>query len=510
MEESRWVLPIRRAACLALLTLVAMVWFAGLVTAAPPLKAATAAPAAAPAPPPSSLQKSLAPLADRYAADAKAVVGLHVIRLSDGAVLCDVRGDQPLIPASNQKIVSSAVALKRLGRDFEFKTNLYLVGKDVLVVGDLDPTLGDERLAKAANESIYAVLDGWASALKQAGVKEIQELVLEHGIFRDAYAHPDWPADQLNRWYGAGLAGLNFNDNCMDVSFVVSGAAVSAVLSPQTRFLEVQNQVRVGKQDAWSLRFNANGTKATLAGTVVRGSGEPQSIAVPEPPVLLGMTLAERLTAAGLEIKAGINITGAGWPALPKDARLIATASTPLGNALFRANKFSLNMMAEAMFLRSSVELNTPATWERAAAVARKTLIADYGLDGAQFSIADGSGLGRGNRISPANLTRLLRALVNEPRFTSALPVAGVDGSLQKRSQSWACKGRVIAKTGYISNVSALSGYVLDGDGRPVLAFSTLVNGPTWGQKQSARGLHEDICETLTSYVDQTAATSGR
>ena len=163
---------------------------------------AGAADEAPPAPPEPA--RSVAQIVQRLISDTGAKVSVRAVRLSDGAVLCDADGERPMIPASNQKILTAAVALKRLGADFAFRTKIAIVGKDLVVFADGDPTIGDERLAVAAGKDIYHAFDRWAAAVKAAGVEKVPgDLVVRAGLFQPPMVHPDWPKDQLQSWYAA-------------------------------------------------------------------------------------------------------------------------------------------------------------------------------------------------------------------------------------------------------------------------------------------------------------------
>jgi len=448
---------------------------------------------------PASISARIAALVGRFRAETGSAVGVHVIDLTDGSVLCDIQSARPLSPASNQKILTAAVALKRLGPDFHFRTTITLAGRDLVVRGDGDPTTGDARLASARNETIYAAMDRWAAALKRAGVRRIKgNLLIDASIFQGPFVHPDWPTRQLQRWYAAPVAGVNFNDNCMDIRFVVAHGRARAVIQPLSRYILVDNRVKVGRRHLWHCRFDQAGTSVTLTGTVRRTTPDALPVAVPDPPALFGCVLADRLARAGIGL-AGRIVVGATRPVGP--VRLIAEERTPLADALRRAEKDSLNMMAECILLRSAAGEGRAASWQRAARLARTVLIEDYGLDGGQFSVSDGSGLSRKNRASPAVLTRLLRALVKEPTFVRSLAVAGTDGSMRRRLRG-PCRGRVLAKTGSLAGISALSGYVLDRAGRPALTFSVLTNGRTYGGGLSAKVMEDRICRLLVRAVD--------
>ncbi len=446
------------------------------------------------------LEKSLQAVVAGYRAASGSSVGLHVINLADGATMCDISAEKPMIPASNQKILTSAVALKRLGADFRFCTKLSASGENLIVTGDGDPTTGDARLAGAQNETIYATFDKWAETLKKKGFRQIGDLTVRAGVFSEPYVHPDWPASQRQRWYSAPVAGANFNNNCLDIGFVVRDKRILPLMAPTSRFLRVDSLVQVGKRHLWHCRFDRTGTQVKLSGTVTGGTSGLLSVAVPNPPALFAAVLADRLTQAGITVKGRIAVSN-DWPGAEKDLRLIATAETPLASAMLRANKQSLNMMAECIFLRSAATDGKAATWEKAAEAARKTLLDDYGLKGDQFTIADGSGYSRRNLASAATLTALLRKLSDQEQFVRSLAVAGVDGSMRRRLAG-PCRERVLGKTGSLAGVSALSGYITDRAGAPKLAFSIIVNGRTDGKGFSAKRLEQDICEMLIRTVD--------
>jgi len=484
-----------------------------MISFAPILLSLLSAPARAPAPPAKApptpeelLSRQITAEAAQYRALSGAKVGVHVVRLADGKELAGVQADRPLLPASNQKVVTSAVALKRLGEDFRFRTVVEAVGDDLVITGDGDPTTGDPVLAAARGGSIYDEMDAWAAALKSAGLTQIKgDVIIRAGVFGPPRTHPDWPAGDLRKWYGAGVAGVNFNDNCIDVSLTVRGRGVQADVSPQSRWLNVINRIRAGTKHLWDCRFERSGTRITLTGTASRSSTEPYSVAAPDPPMLFAAVLADRLERGGIRHSGRVRISLQPAPAeAEKKARVITVQATPIAHVLNRANKTSLNMMAECLFLRSAAG-SEPADWTRAAKTATQVLTGDYHLPAGQFRVADGSGLSRRNAVSPAAMTSLLRALAGSKLFLQSLPVAGVDGSLTRRLRGSA-RGRVLAKTGSMSGVSGLSGYVLDAQGRPAIAFSILVNGRTYAKRSSARNLEDSICRLFVKHLDSLKA----
>ena len=136
-----------------------------------------------------------------YLAKYKTQVGLLAVRLDDGAVLASYHPADPMLPASVQKLLTSAVALAVLGNRFEFRTTLAVLGDDLVVVGDGDPTLGNPFGAEQAGGTIYDLPDAWAAKLKAAGLTAVKgNLWLDDSIFRGGRP-AGWPREQLSTWY---------------------------------------------------------------------------------------------------------------------------------------------------------------------------------------------------------------------------------------------------------------------------------------------------------------------
>ena len=263
-----------------------------------------------------------------------------------------------------------------------------------------------------------------------------------------------------------------------------------------------------GKTHAWSCRFDTAGTKLILRGTAKMTTTDPYPVAMPNPPAVFAAVLADRLAQAGVTVEGKLRVDLD--PAAPRGPAptdtLIATETTPLSAAMGRANRESLNMMAECLYLRSAVTDEAPATWNTAAATACKVLCRDYGLAGEKLAISDGSGLSKLNRVSPAAICSLLAALRQQEVFVGSLAVSGKSGSMARRLDGAGVRGRVLGKTGSLAGASALSGYVLDADDAPAVAFSVITNGRTNGKTFSAKAAEDAIAEALAAFVDAAKA----
>jgi len=439
-----------------------------------------------------SLEERVVAKAQALEKKVKCVVGVSVVELARGKSVAAYRAGELLVPASNMKIVTSVVAMQRLGAEHEFTTAVYLSGKDVVIVGGFDPLLGDPRVAAEYVEpaqTIYDDLDAWAGAIKEVSDGEINDVIVLTDGSPKTYRPADWDPKQHHRWYSAPVAAVNFNNNCIDMAVRVEAGKATPHLWPESRLFTVHNRLG-GKEAAWNLVLSSGDTVLTVTGPA-RSSGKPQSYAVNDPPMLLARALAERL--------ARTEVTMAGKPrtAAPADvpldkARLLAKTPTPMAWVLKRSNTNSLNMAAECMLLAAG-----DGTWAGSAALAEKTLLNNFGLAAGQVKIADGSGLSKNNRITPEAMTTLLTkvlSMTGSESFLASLAVSGMEGTLEKRLGGVA-KGRVLAKTGYVAGVSCLSGYVLDNDGKPAYAFSILVNKNV--DLTAARAFQDEVCMEL-------------
>ena len=426
-------------------------------------------------------------------------VGVSVVDLASGKALASTRENELFIPASNQKLLSSAFALHALGGDYKFTTELYITrGGDIVVYGDFDPTLGDPELAAEDGRSIYAEMDRWAVAVrKHLGDKPPGRLFVSGGS--KVYRPATWKTSQNHMHYQAPAGKLNFHRNCFAATFKITDAKAQAIIAPQSRFISVRSSVQVGKRHVWSMRPGAGDAELVLRGTIKTASPYPIYVAANDPPMLFARTLAHRLLAGGVPFAGKIKSMDL-TKIDRKGAKPVCTTTTPLARAMERANKDSLNMAAECFLLRGG-----DGTWAGSARVMEKTLAKAFELSADSLVVSDGSGLSRKNRVSPAAMTKLLAGIAGRKDasvLTDSLSRAGIDGTLKKRMTIAPCRGRVIGKTGYILGVSCLSGYVLGKAGRPAMAFSIMANDMP-GLVAPAKDLQDSICAMLVAQVDK-------
>lgn len=417
-------------------------------------------------------------------------IGLYAMDLESGEVLLKINPNTSLIPASNMKLLTTASALAELGPDFVFKTVLKITEVDpqtrkqsLILKGDGDPSLGDPVLLAQHGLDIDQLVQQWVIAIQKTGIEQFDQIILEDRVFDRQFVHPQWPTEQLNRWYCAQVAGINFHDNCLDIypRPTRTGLAPDLRISPESPFLRLSNRAVSGGSDSFWISRSLGNNEMTFRGVVKYSRTSPEHITIHDPPNYLGQLLKHNLTKAGITVN---HIYRPAMDELLPNAKDIHIIQTTLPVVLNRCNKDSQNLFAEALFKRMGREMTgVPGSWETGRATMRIFLRNRLGSAAASVEIDDGSGMSRHNRVSSKAIVDLLASMYNDEKmgsiFLRSLSVGGKDGTLKKRFKK--LKSTVLGKSGYISQVSTLSGYVVyprpeDPDGPRVIAFSFLFN----------------------------------
>lgn len=414
----------------------------------------------------------------------KGQIGVSIVKIGADAAsstpVYESNAQLPLVPASNMKLLTTSAALATLGGDFRFKTQLLQYHDAVIVIGDGDPTLGDAELLKKYGWTTATMFDQWASALKSRGVRRVGDVIIDDSVFDQKFAHPNWPSDQLHKRYVAQVGGLNFNANCIDFLLTVGqrGSTVRYAIDPDTKYANITNTCIYGSRNAIWLSRTIDTNQVVLKGETNASNTDPISVTIHDPALFFGTAFAEALTRNG--------ITVGGKVVRDRDAHTltevtpIAQHETPIEVVMNRANKDSMNLYAEALCKRIGAAKagGREGSWQNGIAAVREYL-RGLGITDAEASLDDGSGLSKQNRVSANAFCRVLVADFFSPNrelYQRTLAVGGVDGTLDNRFKD-ELKGRVFAKTGYVSNARCLSGY-LKTKNNNWYAFSILVNGP--------------------------------
>jgi len=449
---------------------------------------------------------------------ANAIVGIEVVALGEtpgrSKVIYRNKSETPLIPASNLKLITTAAALSKLGADFQFETKLVKHGEDLIVIGDGDPTLGDVELVRKYGWTTTTVFDSWATGLKQMGVLPIANVRIDDSVFDLQFVHPSWPADQLNLRYVAGVAGLNLNANCIDfyLSATTRGQPVSYVLDPPTQYATIRNSCITSDINAVSLSMEQGTRTINLKGSSP-GSRAPISVTVDDPSMMAGTVLAESLKKQGVSVTGTVQrdrtarsiIAALGNEVASQDYVQLAHHTTPIGVALARANKDSMNVYAESLCKRLGfASTGESGSWSNGPG-AMAAFVASLNVPRDQFTFDDGCGLSKKNGMSAHAISTVLQHMYfgdNRQVYIDSLSVAGVDGTLDDRFKGSDLRARVFGKSGFVNGVSTLSGYFRAKDDRWYV-FSILMNGIPRLSNSAIKPLQEKIVKAVDAEISK-------
>jgi D-alanyl-D-alanine carboxypeptidase/D-alanyl-D-alanine-endopeptidase (penicillin-binding protein 4) len=413
-----------------------------------------------------------------------AALGVHIVDLATGETIYAYNADEPRMIASNSKLFTTAAALDTLGAGYMFETRFVSRGSvhdgvlegDLGVIGGGDPHIS----GRDYDGDSYGAFRPWAAALHARGVRTVHgDLWLAHGLFEPLRIHPDWPHDQLTRWYEAPIDALSFNDDCImvRVSPGRSGGLATVELIPDLPgVVRIDNTARTTNGRGSRLIVARTGDTIVVRGSLSQGSGPSDTwVTVPDPVDYFGRALKAALAEEGIEVTGQLHqvpqLPGAVW-------ERVAVHRSDLVSVIDVTNKRSQNYYAETLAKKIGATRCQEGSWKEGVRAIREFAV-NLGIPANSFTMADGSGMSRDNRFPPRALTTLLRHMYYHPagrEFAQSLPYGGEDnGHWKYRFGVPPYRGNVLAKTGTLEAVSALSGYAKAVSGKSY-AFSLLFN----------------------------------
>lgn len=440
------------------------------------------------------------------------------LKMNGDTVAC-VNSAQKLVPASNMKLITTGVALLKLGADFRFETKLGYTGEvekgvlkgDLYIVGGGDPTTGS---SSPCAESLSALFGKWKGLLDEAGIKKIEGRIIGDPRFfgMQSPESDGWTMEDVGAYYGSGPRGLNFYENAQH--FYVTPAATEGGRNfvrpryPETPWMTVSNISFTSKANSANTLFYINtgfGPFGEIRGQFpINGRGCTLECDNEYGAFTCAFYFFRYLASQGIDVKGGFgDVSPLGFirtdlhfseygTSAPEQEELTIIGSTfspTLAEIIADTNKLSDNFFAETLMHMVGKKMTGLTEYDNCRSAFEQALAAAGAKTGDSCRIYDGSGLSRKNYVSAEYFVKFLRAMASKPDFETYLKslACPMDKKSTVSGMFWnypdEFRSRIYCKSGSMNGVRCYSGYILSSDGDPskTIVFSVMTNNVTMG-----------------------------
>lgn len=457
-----------------------------------------------------SLEEKLAQILENPILD-RSITGISIRRADTGEEIYENDGDVRLHPASSMKILTAAAALEILGPDYTFTTEVLTDGNPRTRVIDGNLYLkgkGDPTLLKSDFDEI-------AKKLKSQGIVKINgNLIADDSWYDDVRLSQDLNWSDEPFYTGAQVSALTLSPNAdYDTGTVIVevmpgddvGDEPKVNVEPSTNTVHIVNKattVAGGESRSISVEREHGTNQIVIEGEMPLDGNMLRSwVSVWEPTLYAADVFKQSLEEQGItfigrsKVKRGVT---------PEDAQSIVThTSMPLKEIIIPFMKLSNNGHGEMLTKEMGQAVHGEGSWDKGLEVI-EDVVTDLGVDPTSILLRDGSGMSHKTYIPASELTKILYAIQEKPwflDFESSLPIAGepdrfVGGTLRNRLMDEPTKGNVFAKTGSLTSVNTLAGYVQTVDGE-TLIFAILNNNFISGSMPS---IQDEIVTELAKH----------
>jgi len=432
----------------------------------------------------------------------QANIGVEIKRLDNGHIIYQNNAHQFYTPASLVKLFTATAALQFLGPDFTFDTRLFsnsvpsptgVLTGDVLLRFSADPTLTTDDLTALITH------------LKALNFNTIKgNFYIDDTAFNSETYGPGWMWDELNLCYAAPVTSIIVDKNCLHATIKPSdniGLPASLTLDqPAKGLVSLFNNTlteKAGRSDCALHLKSSTLNSYSLSGCLPQKTApKVLNIAIKNPRAYTKLLIKQLLKAQHIDLQGPIKFQ----KLAPGYQQLAVHHSQPLKQLLTEMLKHSDNLIAGALHKTLGAKyFHKPGGWENGTQAIEKILAPKTQIAFQKTRLKDGAGLSRYNLITPHKIDQLLDYLYHTPALNSvllpALPIAGVDGTLEHRMQHKKAFGRVRAKTGTMTGVSTLAGYTHSQNHIP-LSFVIMANGFIVPEHK-VQALEDKLCEWL-------------
>jgi len=410
--------------------------------------------------------------------------GIEVQTLA-GDSLYSLDGDKFFNPASAAKLLVSAAGILELGAQYRIETPIYSGGTppvldSLRLKGQGDPTISSQSLKDIVHQ------------LQDKGIKRIENLIIDDSYFAPPAINPTWEWVDVHSYFATAANSTILNQNTVTLTLLPQeiGQPVKfwwndAIAASQW---QVINQATTGEADLeYAVEIDGDLGKPLLklrGELAVNERPDVWDLAVVDPAQYFLETLRLYLSQGGIKVDRGIVVE---QQETYVDTKLTAIDAPPLSKILAGINQESNNLYAEVLgkILAQKMQVDTPID-------AVNQTLERLSIDSENYVLIDTSGLSRQNLVTPQTLVAVLQLMSQDSDYRESLAVAGTSGTLKRRFVDTPIQGKLWAKTGTLTGVGALSGY-LQTQHRGLLAFSVLVNNSELEHREIRRAIDEIV-----------------
>ena len=414
-----------------------------------------------------------------------ASVSIHVQDMQDGKTIASHDKDLSLIPASSLKLITTGVALEKLGADYRYETKILIDNQNVYFIGSGDPTLGAPK--SDYTDTTPTLMLKLADAVAKTGTSQFSGGVLAiSDIFDTAPVGDSWPYYDLGNYYASGVWGLNIRENYYDLFLDQNpkkGAPPTCCgTDPEIPGLRFVNELTSGSSTSGDNAYiygGPYGYQKFIRGSIPSGSSTFKiKGSMPEPPLVAAQLLQNALKERNIDVAQAAAYTFQS-PSLSQAKQVAMHRSPSLKDIITETNRKSINLYAEALLKTIAVEENGKPGSTKNGINTIYNHLQSKGISTDGLYMVDGSGMSPRNGISSSQFTAFLSSMYSQtslyPVYKNSLAIIGRQGTLQYMMKNSPIAGHLYGKSGSMERVRSYTGYIETQSGRTI-AFSVIIN----------------------------------
>ncbi|MEK7433350.1 MAG: D-alanyl-D-alanine carboxypeptidase/D-alanyl-D-alanine-endopeptidase [Cyanobacteriota bacterium] len=421
-----------------------------------------------------------------------ASISVIIKDLDTKKVLFDLNSQKLMTPASNIKILTTFLALEKLGKNYTFKTDFATDGYTNEENGNIN--IKNLYLKMTGDPTFKSSdLKNMISKLKETGLKEIQgDIFIDKSIFDNIIYGPGWMWDDLEDCDDSPISNIYMDDNCLNVSLKLKNNNEFEIKTNNTINIDT-SKLEIDEKNDEIINSELKGNKIYFSGKINKKTFFEKENSIKDNDSYL-ISVLEQL------IKENFVFSGKIQTSLEKNDNIISLVnkeSEPLYKILKRFNEESHNLTGE--LLLKTIAFNEDkkiGSTKKGSDILSKHIGRLF--NESNFNIVDGSGLSRYNLITPNLIIKVLEYLYQNPNYRDivyeAFPQGGLEGTLRNRLKKLK-NYKVFAKSGSMTGVNCLSGFLVN-DKKNTLAFSLMINNTNL-KGQELRDIQDKILELI-------------